>query len=110
MPKNSEAISDVNTLIPLPTSLKRKKTLCMQLSRNCYQIDMEYMEWICSIHRSKQSTIWWKTIAKQEKQIKICIIEEMKKCIIITCLFVHCDKNAKIDDKFAKCIIINISI
>lgn len=25
MPKNLEAISDVNTLIPLPTSLKRKK-------------------------------------------------------------------------------------
>lgn len=26
------------------------------------------------------------------------------------CLYVHCDKNAKIDDYFAKCIIINISI
>lgn len=48
--------------------------------------------------------------SKAEKQIKICIKDEMKKCIITTCLFVHCDKNAKIDDKFAKCIIINISI
>lgn len=33
--------------------------------------------------------------SKAEKQIKICIKDKMKKCIITTCLFVHCDKNAK---------------
>lgn len=49
-------------------------------------------------------------IVKQEKQIKICIIDEMKKCIIIICFFVYCDKNVKIDDQFVKCIIINIFI
>lgn len=33
--------------------------------------------------------------SKVEKQIKICIKDKMKKCIIIICFFVYCDKNVK---------------